>query len=99
MAVIIGKPLSYLQCDKIAEVADNISSAYAFATKLSSYLSNLDGKLQYGTLIGASKGVCLEAKSIWGLSIALWYVLLFSFVFFNVVSGDSCGLGLVLMTS
>ncbi|GAB1196200.1 hypothetical protein APSETT444_005467 [Aspergillus pseudonomiae] len=75
VAVIIGKPLSYLQCDKIAEVTDKISSAYTFATKLSSYLSHLNGKLQYVTLIGASKGVCLEAKSIWGLSIALWYVL------------------------
>ncbi|KAE8326381.1 hypothetical protein BDV39DRAFT_206023 [Aspergillus sergii] len=80
VAVIIGKPLSYLQCDKIAEVADNISSAYAFATKLSSYLSHLDGKLQYGTLIGASKGVCLEAKSIWGLSIALCIMFFFSMV-------------------
>ncbi|KAF5866727.1 hypothetical protein ETB97_009884 [Aspergillus alliaceus] len=56
VAVIIGKPLSYLQCNKIAAVTDNISSAFAFATKLSSYLSHLDGKLQYGTLIGASKG-------------------------------------------
>ncbi|KAB8068224.1 hypothetical protein BDV29DRAFT_184914 [Aspergillus leporis] len=72
VAVIIGKPLSYLQCEKIAAVTDKIDSAYAFATKLSSYLSNLAGALQYGSLIGASKGVCLEAKSIWGLSIALW---------------------------
>ncbi|KAF7592125.1 hypothetical protein BBP40_000673 [Aspergillus hancockii] len=71
VAVIIGRPLSYLQCEKIAAVADNFDSAYAFATKLSSYLANLDGTLQYGSLIGASKGVCLEAKSIWGLSIAL----------------------------
>ncbi|KAB8238743.1 uncharacterized protein BDW43DRAFT_296185 [Aspergillus alliaceus] len=78
VAVIIGKPLSYLQCNKIAAVTDNISSAFAFATKLSSYLSHLDGKLQYGTLIGASKGVCLEAKSIWGLSIALCIIFFFS---------------------
>ncbi|KAE8369847.1 hypothetical protein BDV27DRAFT_120265 [Aspergillus caelatus] len=78
VAVIIGKPLSYLQCDKIAEITDKISSAYAFATKLSSYLSHLNGTLQYGTLIGASKGVCLEAKSIWGLSIALCIMFLFS---------------------
>ncbi|KAE8375558.1 hypothetical protein BDV26DRAFT_283379 [Aspergillus bertholletiae] len=78
VAVIIGKPLSYLQCDKIAAVTDKISSAYAFATKLSSYISHLDGKLQYVTLVGASKGVCLEAKSIWGLSIALCIMFFFS---------------------
>ncbi|KAE8353857.1 hypothetical protein BDV28DRAFT_99344 [Aspergillus coremiiformis] len=78
VAVTIGKPLSYLQCDKIAAVADKVSSAYAFATKLTGYLSQLNGKLQYGSLIGASPGVCLEAKSIWGLSIALCIMFFFT---------------------
>ncbi|KAE8149885.1 hypothetical protein BDV25DRAFT_155560 [Aspergillus avenaceus] len=71
VAVIIGRPLSYLQCEKIAAVADKMSSAYAFATKLDHYLGNLGGQVKYGSLIGASKEVCLEAKSIWGLCIAL----------------------------
>lgn len=74
VAVIIGKPLSYLQCKEIEKVASSGSSAYAFATHLDSYLKSLNGKVEYGSLIGASKDVCLEAKSIWGLSIGLWYV-------------------------
>ncbi|KAK1144998.1 hypothetical protein N8T08_004713 [Aspergillus melleus] len=78
VAVIIGKPLSYLQCNEIAKVASEGSSAYAFATHLDSYLKNLNGKVDYGSLIGASKDVCLEAKSIWGLSIGLCIMFFFS---------------------
>ncbi|THD00089.1 hypothetical protein EYZ11_000414 [Aspergillus tanneri] len=74
VAVIIGRPLSYLQCSEIDKVTNDKSSAYAFATHLDSYLKHLNGRVEYGSLIGASKEVCLEAKSIWGLSIALWWV-------------------------
>lgn len=76
VAVIIGKPLSYLQCEEIEKVASASegSSAYAFATHLDSYLKSLNGRVEYGSLIGASRAVCLEAKSVWGLSIGLWYV-------------------------
>lgn len=85
MAVIIGKPLSYLKCEEIGPGGDgdSSSSAYAFATNLDSYLAHLGKKIEYGSLIGASKAVCLEAKSIWGLSIALWYVFLSLFLFLS----------------
>ncbi|KAF9895232.1 hypothetical protein FE257_000134 [Aspergillus nanangensis] len=82
VAVIIGKPLSYLRCDKIRELGSkgDGSSAYTFATHLDSYLSHLGGKVEYGSLIGATKGVCLEAKSIWGLSIALCIMFFFTVI-------------------
>ncbi|XHG09017.1 hypothetical protein AWENTII_012098 [Aspergillus wentii] len=75
VAVIIGRPLSYLRCDVIANITGENSTAYAFATNLDSYLAHIGGKVNYKNWIGASRGVCLEAKSIWGLSIALWLVL------------------------
>ncbi|PLB37582.1 uncharacterized protein BDW47DRAFT_106860 [Aspergillus candidus] len=83
VAVIIGKPLSYLKCEEIGRGGDgdgDDSSAYAFATHLDSYLAHLGKKIEYGSLIGASKAVCLEAKSIWGLSIALCIMFFFSAV-------------------
>lgn len=75
VAVIVGRPFSYLQCAGIPSLIrrDDDTSAYAFATRLSEYLSNLNGgKVYYGSWIGVSREVCLEAKSIWGLSIGLW---------------------------
>ncbi|GFF36993.1 hypothetical protein IFM58399_04739 [Aspergillus lentulus] len=80
VAVIIGKPLSYLECDVIGDLAGDGSSAYAFATSLDNYLDHLGGKVDYKNWIAASRGVCLEAKSIWGLSIALCILFFFSAV-------------------
>ncbi|OJJ84003.1 uncharacterized protein ASPGLDRAFT_47724 [Aspergillus glaucus CBS 516.65] len=81
VAVIIGRPFSYLQCAGIPSLMrrDDDTSAYAFATRLSEYLSNLNGgKVDYGSWIGISREVCLEAKSIWGLSIGLCVLFFFS---------------------
>jgi hypothetical protein len=72
VAVIIGKPLSYLKCTTLAELGDKDATAYAFASRLSSYLASISGKVDYVAWIGASKAICLEMKAIWGLSIALW---------------------------
>lgn len=80
VAVIIGKPLSYLKCDVIGDLTGDGSSAYAFATSLDNYLDHLGGKVDYKNWIAASRGVCLEAKSIWGLSIALCILFFFSAV-------------------
>ncbi|RAL04289.1 uncharacterized protein BO80DRAFT_422135 [Aspergillus ibericus CBS 121593] len=71
VSVIIGKPLSYLQCNKIEDVTGDGSSAYTFATHLGSYLDDLSGSVDYTSWIGGTKAVCLEAKSIWGLCIAM----------------------------
>ncbi|KAJ5273014.1 hypothetical protein N7478_008139 [Penicillium angulare] len=71
VAVILGKPLSYLGCSALSELGDADAAAYAFASHLGSYISSLSGKLEYKSWIGASKTICLETKAIWGLSIAL----------------------------
>ncbi|EAW10964.1 uncharacterized protein ACLA_066000 [Aspergillus clavatus NRRL 1] len=80
VAVVLGRPLSYLQCDVIGDLTSAGSSAYAFATSLNNYLDHLDGTVDYRNWIAASRGVCLEAKSIWGLSIALCILFFFSAV-------------------
>ncbi|KAG2413954.1 hypothetical protein HFD88_003145 [Aspergillus terreus] len=81
VAVVIGKPLSYLKCDEIHDAATGAGdSAYTFATHLDSYLAHLGGEVKYDSLIAATKGVCLEAKSIWGLSIALCIMFFFTVV-------------------
>lgn len=72
IAVVVGKPLSFLNCKVIGDLAGG--SAYAFAAELESELNKDGGKIDFSHWIGATKTICYEMKSIWGLSIALWYV-------------------------
>lgn len=72
MAVVMGKPLSYLKCTSLAELGYKDATAYAFSSHLDSYIAAMSGKIDYQAWIGASKAICLETKAIWGLSIALW---------------------------
>ncbi|KAJ5096389.1 hypothetical protein NUU61_005745 [Penicillium alfredii] len=78
VAVVVGKPLSYLKCSALAELGYKDSTAYALSSHLSSYLATLSGKIDYTSWIGASKPICLETKAIWGLSIALCILFFFS---------------------
>ena len=71
VAVVMGKPLSYLKCSTLAELGYKDATVYAFSSKLSSYIATINGKIDYKSWIGASKAICLETKAIWGLSIAL----------------------------
>jgi hypothetical protein len=73
VAVTVGKPLSYLDCKVIGQVSGAASSAYAFTAALGDSLDQDGGKIDYNHWIGGTKSTCLEMKSIWGLSIALWY--------------------------
>ena len=75
VAVTVGKPLSYLDCKVIGQVSAAPSSAYAFTAALGNSLDQDGGKIDYSHWIGGTKSTCLEMKSIWGLSIALWYVI------------------------
>lgn len=72
VAVTVGKPLSYLNCPIIGSTV-SWDSAYSFTAALGSSL-NKDGVQinNSNQWIGATKATCLEMKSIWGLSIALW---------------------------
>lgn len=74
VAVVVGKPLSYLNCYAIGDLNSNPSSATSFAASLSNTLVEA-GRVNYGGWTATSKSTCLQMKSIWGLSIALWWVL------------------------
>ena len=72
VAVTVGKPLSYLNCQAIGNV-NAFGSTYDFTSSLGNSLDKNGGTLNYNNWIGATKTNCLEMKAIWGLSIALWY--------------------------
>jgi len=78
VAVVAGKPLSYLDCNVIGKITGSNSSAYAFTAALANRLDKEGEDLSYRYWIGASKSNCLEMKSIWGLSIALCILFAFS---------------------
>ncbi|KAJ5457472.1 hypothetical protein N7475_008860 [Penicillium sp. IBT 31633x] len=80
VAVIVGKPLSYLKCSTLAELGDSDATVYAFASRLSTYIANVSGRIDYVAFIGASKAICVETKAIWGLSIALCILFFFSVI-------------------
>ncbi|MCJ1403135.1 hypothetical protein MMC11_006358 [Xylographa trunciseda] len=77
VAVTIGKPLSYLNCQAIGS-ADDMGSAYDFTMSLGDSINQNGGQIDYGTWVGMTKPTCLETKSIWGLSIALCVLFAFS---------------------
>ncbi|KAL4878317.1 hypothetical protein BJY04DRAFT_221255 [Aspergillus karnatakaensis] len=82
VSVILGKPLSYLECTEIGNIlnADDPSSAHTFATHLRAYLGSLSGEVEYKTWIGTSRDTCYEAKSVWGLGIGMCIMFFFTAV-------------------
>lgn len=72
VAVIIGRPVSYLNCHDLSHSLGVSSSATAFTSALASGISTTGGPINFTDFIGTSKATCYEVKSIWGLSIALW---------------------------
>ncbi|KZF22457.1 hypothetical protein L228DRAFT_239419 [Xylona heveae TC161] len=78
VAVTVGKPLSYLNCQAITKTSNDGSSAYAFTESLGSSLDKDGGKVNYSQWAGATKVNCYEMKSIWGMSIALCILFAFS---------------------
>lgn len=72
VAVTVGKPLSYVNCNVLGKVSSAPSSAYAFTAALGNNLAKNGDKISYTHWVGTSKTSCLEMKAIWGFSIALW---------------------------
>ncbi|QKX55055.1 uncharacterized protein TRUGW13939_02147 [Talaromyces rugulosus] len=66
IAVIAGKPLSYLKCNDIG----GSGSASAFASTLASVLNSVTKTVMFTDFIATSKEICNEMKAIWGLVIA-----------------------------
>lgn len=79
VAVVVGKPLSYLSCpslpDGSSSTSDFISSVGANASKAAAMLS-----VDYFSWVGASRTTCYEMKAVWGLSVALCVLFAFSAV-------------------
>jgi hypothetical protein len=73
VSVVLGKPLSFLNCAIIADAtaAANAQSASAFTQSLASNLGKSGSTLGLGNWAGSTKLNCYETKAIWGLSIAL----------------------------
>ena len=73
VAAVVGKPLSYLNCQVIGTSSVS-ESTYQLGLELKKTFSKDGARVNYSNWIGANKVTCLEMKAIWGLSIALWYV-------------------------
>ncbi|OJJ51740.1 hypothetical protein ASPZODRAFT_127866 [Penicilliopsis zonata CBS 506.65] len=78
VAVVVGKPVSYLECNVIGDLTGDSTSAYDFTVTLENALNEAGGRIKYSDWIGASKAICLETKAIWGLTIALCILFFFS---------------------
>lgn len=78
VSVVLGKPLSFLNCMLVqnASAAANAQSAEAFTQALTTNLGQSGSVLDLNSWAGATRMNCFETKAIWGLSIALWYVAL-----------------------
>ncbi|KAL8943194.1 MAG: hypothetical protein Q9216_001248 [Gyalolechia sp. 2 TL-2023] len=77
VAVVVGKPLSYLNCQVIGSSSMS-QSTYQLGLELKKSMSSEGTKVQYSNWIGASRVTCYQMKAIWGLSIALCVLFAFS---------------------
>lgn len=78
VAVVLGKPLSFLNCMIIEnkDAAANAQSAATFTQALASNLGKAGSTLGLADWAGSTRVSCLETKAIWGLCISL--AILFS---------------------
>lgn len=75
VAVTVGKPLSFLNCYVIGKVSKEVDSAYAYAftTSVAKNLNTMGADIRsMGHWAGVTKNNCFQAKTVWGMSIALW---------------------------
>ncbi|KAL8798878.1 MAG: hypothetical protein Q9182_006308 [Xanthomendoza sp. 2 TL-2023] len=77
VAVVVGKPLSYLDCQIIGSSSVS-ESTYQLGLELKKAFNKGGTEIKYSNWIGASKVTCYEMKAIWGLSIALCILFAFS---------------------
>lgn len=71
IASVVGKPLSYLNC-QIIGTSDVGESAYQLGMELKKEYHAGGSKVKYSNWIGATRPTCYQMKAIWGFSIALW---------------------------
>lgn len=73
VSVVLGKPLSFLNCLVVdnKDAAANAQSAADFTQALAANIGKAGSTLGLGNWAGASRTNCYQTKAIWGLSIAL----------------------------
>ncbi|KAF2723551.1 hypothetical protein K431DRAFT_282991 [Polychaeton citri CBS 116435] len=73
VSVVLGRPVSFLNCMAIADVsaAAEAQSAAAFTAALASNLGTNGSYLGIQNWAGSTRLNCLETKAIWGMCIAL----------------------------
>ncbi|KAJ4299714.1 hypothetical protein N0V90_004960 [Kalmusia sp. IMI 367209] len=73
VAVTVGKPVSYLNCYVIGKTSSEVDAAYAYAftTSVKNNLNQMGDKLSLGHWAGVTKSNCFQAKTVWGLAIAM----------------------------
>ncbi|KAK4554172.1 hypothetical protein LTR86_008699 [Recurvomyces mirabilis] len=72
VSIVLGRPLSFLNCAVIAnaDAAANAQSASAFTQSLASNLGKSGSILGLGNWAGSTKVNCYETKALWGLCIS-----------------------------
>lgn len=73
VSVVLGKPISYLNCLIIdnKSAAANAQSAAAFTQALAENINQSGSTLGLKNWAGSTRVNCYETKAIWGLCIAL----------------------------
>lgn len=76
VAVTVGKPISFLNCYVIGKASSEVDAAYAYAftSSVKTNLNQMGDKLSLGHWAGVTRSNCFQAKTVWGLAIAMWYV-------------------------
>lgn len=77
VAVVLGKPLSFLNCSAAADLnaAGNAHSTVVFTQALTESFGKSGSTLALGGWAGLTKANCYETKSIWGFCISLTILL------------------------
>ena len=73
VSVVLGRPLSFLNCMIFnnTDAAGNAETASAFTQALEHNLNKSGNKLGFSDWAEGTQTNCFETKAIWGLSIAL----------------------------
>lgn len=72
-AVTLGKPMSYLNCYVIGRTSKEVDAAYAYAfvTAAAQNLNTSGSGLDLRHWAGVTQSNCFQAKTVWGMAIAL----------------------------
>lgn len=73
VSILLGQPISFLNCSLIANTSASTTatSASAFAQSLASNLGKSGSTLGLQDWAGRTKVNCYEVKGVWGLCVAL----------------------------